>query len=98
MFEIEYTTWKNICCAYRSLSEGSKKVSLQWFPFTKLSKDDWEYLISQEFYDSYIKSGSFLLFESVIQRSENYIQKRDGSFRDASLVSPEEEIDSKCVD
>lgn len=88
MFEIEYTTWKNICCAYRSLSEGSKKVSLQWFPFTKLSKDDWEYLISQEFYDSYIKSGSFLLFESAIQRSENYIQKRDGSFRDASLVSP----------
>lgn len=88
MFKIEYTTWKNICCAYRSLSEGSKKVSLQWFPFTKLSKDDWEYLISQEFYDSYIKSGSFLLFESAIQRSENHIQKRDGSFRDASLVSP----------
>ena len=88
MFGIEFSTWVNICSAYRALGNGTKKVSLQWFPFTKMSEDDWDYLIDRGFFNTYIKNGTFVLFENLMHQSENYIQKSDGSFRDASLVSP----------
>ena len=88
MFGIEFSTWVNICSAYRALGNGTKKVSLQWFPFTKMSEDDWDYLIDRGFFNTYIKNGTFVLFDNLMHQSENYIQKSDGSFRDASLVSP----------
>lgn len=40
MFFISYDTWKEICGMYFSLSSGSKKSYLQWFPLSKLSKND----------------------------------------------------------
>lgn len=88
MFEIKYDTWEKICNSYRELSMGAKKASLQWFPFTKLTDQDWEYLKDLDFYKKYIENGSFVLFNEAMCRSENYIQKSDGSFRDASLISP----------
>lgn len=67
---------------------GSQKAYLQWFPFTKLSSSDKEIISGEKFYNQYIKTGSFVLFPSVMHQSENYLQKGDGSFRDASLISP----------
>ena len=34
-----------------------------------------------------IKTGGFVLFPEVMRHSENYIQKDDGSFRNAVLIS-----------
>lgn len=73
---------------YFSLKIGSMKSYLQWFPFTKLSDTDKQTIRSRDFYDKYIYSASFILFHSVMQQSENYLQKGDGSFRDSSLVAP----------
>ena len=88
MIKIGLDTWISISTAYKELSNGVKKVSLQWFPFTKLSEEDWEYLCSEDFYFSFIQNGAFILFQNVMHISENYIQKSDGSFRDATLISP----------
>lgn len=88
MFGIKYDTWKSICDMYFSLKTGSLKSYLQWFPFTKLSEKDKNTISSEDFYNQYIKTGSFILFPSVMHQSENFLQKSDGSFRDSSLVGP----------
>lgn len=88
MFGISYEAWKKICEMYFSISIGSLKSYLQWFPFTKLSDADKERIKSREFYDRYIASGCFVLFPEVMRHSENFIQKGDGSFRNSALVSP----------
>lgn len=88
MFGITYDTWKKTCQMYFDLGKGTKAAYLQWFPFTKLSSEDQGTIASECFYDRYIKSGAFVLFPPAMHRSENYIQKGDGSFRDSSLLSP----------
>ena len=88
MFGVSYDTWKSICNMYFSLNAGSQKAYLQWFPFTKLSSADKENISGEEFYNSYIKTASFMLFPPAMHQSENYLQKGDGSFRDSSLVAP----------
>ena len=88
MFGISYETWKNTCQMYFDLGKGTKASYLQWFPFTRISSDDQAIITSEDFYNRYIKSGAFVLFSSAMHRSENFIQKGDGSFRDSSLLSP----------
>lgn len=88
MFDITYETWKDTCQMYLDLGKGTKAAYLQWFPFTKISSDDQYTISSESFYNRYIKSGAFVLFPAFMHRSENLIQKGDGSFRDSSLVSP----------
>ena len=73
---------------YFSISQGSLKAYLQWFPYTKISDDDKELIKSREFFDKYIDSGGFVLFPEVMRHSENFIQKGDGSFRNSALISP----------
>lgn len=88
MLGITYKTWKDTCQMYFDLGKGAKAAYLQWFPFTKISSNDQDTLASETFYNQYIKSGAFVLFPTAMHRSENFIQKGDGSFRDSSLLSP----------
>ena len=88
MFGITYNTWSSICKMYFSLRNKTKASYLQWFPFTKMAKSDETYVASEEFFHKYIETGAFVLFPGVMHRSENFIQKGDGSFRDSSLLSP----------
>ena len=88
MFGITYETWHSVCEMYFKLQNGSKKNCLQWFPFTKLTYSDEERMASEEFFNQYIKTGTFLLFPNTLYQSENFLQKSDGSFRNASLISP----------
>lgn len=73
---------------YFSLKFGSLRAYLQWFPFTKLSPDDVKTISGEDFYNKYIKTASFMLFNPAMHQSENYLQKSDGSFRDSSLIAP----------
>ena len=82
---------------YFSLGTGTKKAYLQWFPFSKLSSDDETSIKSEEFYNDYIKTGAFVLYPGAMQRSENYIQKGDGSFRDATLIAPVLYLVLQCI-
>lgn len=88
MFGITYETWRDTCQMFFNLGQGEKAAYLQWFPFTKISSNDQITIASENFYNRYIKSGAFVLFPAAMHRSENFIQKSDGSFRDSSLLSP----------
>ncbi|MBO5569410.1 MAG: AbiA family abortive infection protein [Clostridia bacterium] len=88
MFGISYESWKEICDMYFSLHTGTQKAYLQWFPFSKLSEEDKAEISEEDFYNKYIQTGGFVLFPEVMRHSENYIQKSDGSFRNAALISP----------
>lgn len=88
MFGISYDTWKEICDMYFSLHVGIHKAYLQWFPFSKLTDDEKNEIAREDFFNKYIKTGGFVLFPEVMRHSDNYIQKSDGSFRNATLVSP----------
>jgi hypothetical protein len=88
MFNIEYEAWKNVCSAYFKLNENTKKAYLQFFPLTKISKTEEENLKSESFFKNYIKDLTFVIVEECFFRTNNFLQKGDGSFRDSSLVSP----------
>lgn len=88
MFGIKYKTWESVCDMYFSLKVGSLKSYLQWFPFTKLTISDKKIIKSKDFYEKYIDTASFIFFPFVMWKSENFLQKADGSFRDSSLISP----------
>lgn len=87
MFGITYESWKSVCEMYFSLKTGVKKAYLQWYPLSKISASSEEYFKSEEFYDTYISSGAFVMHPEIMHRTENFMQKGDGSFRDSSLVS-----------
>ena len=88
MFGITYETWKDSCNMYFSLGEKTQKSYLQWFPFSKLTDSDKAEICSEDFFEKYIATGGFVLFPEIMQCSENYIQKGDGSFRNSALISP----------
>ena len=88
LFGISYDTWEKVCTMYFSLNKGSQKAYLQWFPFTKLSSADKKIISGEDFYNRHIRTASFVLFSHAMHRSENYLQKGDGSFRDSSLIGP----------
>ena len=88
MFGISYATWKEICEMYFSIHINTHKAYLQWFPFSKLTDEDKREISGENFFNTYIKTGGFTFFPEVMRCSENYIQKSDGSFRHASLISP----------
>lgn len=82
---------------YFSISPGSLRSYLQWYPFAKLEKVDRDTMLSEEFYNKYIKNSAFALFPFVMHQSENFLQKGDGSFRDSSLISPILYLVLQCV-
>lgn len=88
MFGITYATWKTICTMYFSLEEKTQKAYLQWFPFSKLTYDDKNEISGEDFFKKYISNGGFVFFPEIMLRSDNYIQKGDGSFRNSALISP----------
>lgn len=61
---------------------------LQWHPFTRLSDQDKELLVSEDFFRNYIQTGLFLYYQENWLVANNYLMKGDGNFRNASLISP----------
>jgi AbiA family abortive infection protein len=88
MFSIEYEDWKTVCSQIMIQKRGRKKMYLQWYPFTRLSKQEKDTLLSEDFFNNFIKSGLFLYYSENWLITNNYIMKGDGNFRNASLVPP----------
>lgn len=97
MFGIQYETWENVCSMYFNVKKGSLSAYLQWFPFSKLSSEDKEYISSEEFFYRYINHGSFVIFETAMQQTDNFLLKSDGSFRDSSLIAPVLYLVLQCI-
>ena len=88
LFGITYETWSQICQMYLYIPANSQKHHLQLFPFTKLKKEEKEYIKSEDFFNLYIKNGSFLLKKENHIVTDDFILKSDNSFRHATLLSP----------
>ncbi len=88
LFGITYHSWKTICTMYFNLGHGKQKAYLQFFPFSKLNKQDKAWIASEDFFLEYVQSGYFVMSYISMYCTENYIQKSDVSFRDSTLVSP----------
>lgn len=86
LFRISENTWKETVNNYFNLSNRKLSNYLQWYPFTK--KNMYEELVSDEFYNQNIRHGNFLFDHQAIKVSQNYIQKSDGTYRQAQLLSP----------
>lgn len=85
---ITYEIWHSMCQMYSKIEKKYYKAYIQWFPFSLLNDDDWLFLSSPQFFKTYIQNGAFVFFPQLMYQSENYLSKSDGSFRDASLISP----------
>ena len=90
---ISYESWKETCDMYLStVTDISLRRSfamyLQLYPFTRITSVDKTIILSKGFYDNFIKSGAIFHNDSVLKRSNNFILKNNGGFRDAQLLSP----------
>lgn len=88
MFGIEYNHWRLTCEAYQKTHVRRKEAYLQLYPLSRITNDGWEQLKSKAFYETYISTGSFVFFPHVMFHTKHFMQKDDGSFRDAELLSP----------
>lgn len=88
MLSIKHEDWKKSCISIFTQKQGRKKVFLQWYPFSKLSYQDKNTIMSEKFFDEYIKTGMFLIQPENTTIMNNYMLKSDGNFRNATLVSP----------
>lgn len=88
IFKLNYETWKCTVEMYKNIDIRSLESYLQWYPFSKLREEDWDILESEEFYESNIYNGAFSELKKQMLVTNNYIQKSDSSFRNATLVSP----------
>ena len=86
MINISYDNWNKICNAYKDVKVGTRKSYLQWYSLS--NQGLLSYLSSQEFFNKYIKTGYVFTDSNVLCSMNHYLQKGDGTFRDAQLVSP----------
>lgn len=82
-----FESWQLACDLIQKERSRLDKY-LQWYPFSKLSKDDWETIKADSFYSTYIKDGSFILVESMRFITKGYMQKQGVTLRASTLVAP----------
>lgn len=88
LFHISKNVWKSTCNMYFKIKDKSLQNYLQLYPFSNMTKKDKNYISSDEFYEHYIQDGSLTMFNSVMNITDNYLLKKDGSFRNSTLLSP----------
>ena len=86
LFQISYETWVQICHMYLYLT--ANKHYLQFYPFIKLTDNEKKYIESEDFFNLYIKNGTFLLKKENHIVTDDFILKSDNSFRHVTLISP----------
>lgn len=81
---ISKETWDQTVNNYLKISNRYLSRHLQWYPLNtlKLSKS------SDQFYEKVIKKGYFVFDYNFMKVYDNYLQKSDGSYRQAQLISP----------
>lgn len=78
---ISETVWNETIKNYTNISNNSLSKYLQWYPLQSLD-------VSDDYFEKVIKKGNFVFDEDIMKISDNYLQKSDGSFRQAQLLSP----------
>lgn len=86
MFGISYDTWNSVCQMYIKIGDKKLRHYLQWFPYAY--PKCLNQLSSDVFYNHYIKNGYYVFHPLSMLKTDNYMYKSDGSFRDSILISP----------
>ena len=97
MFNIDYDLWLEICEYYLSINERKLNKYLQWYPLSLLKNKDSTDIKDKGFYEKYIANGNFVLYERLMLKTDNYLQKNDGSYRESSLISPILYLVIQCI-
>lgn len=82
-----FESWR-LACDLVQIERSRLDKYLQWYPFSKLSKDDWGTIKANSFYSAYIKDGSFILIENMRFITRGYMQKQGVTLRASTLVAP----------
>lgn len=85
VFNISYENWRKICQAYKKEKINRRKSYLQWYTLTNGFLNT---ISEKDFFDKYIKTGYLFFDENVTMILSHYLQKSDGTYRDAQLINP----------
>src|SRR5690625_812373 len=97
MINMKYEVWKDVCNSILNINIGTQSNYLQWYPFTKLSKKDKEYIGSMDFFYKFIHNGAIFKNKNTFIFPNHYSQKTNGSFRNTRLVSPWVFLYLECI-
>ena len=87
MITLEYTDWKLACEMLKNIPQNTKNKYFQTYSF-QLSEENWNELVSEKFFTSYIKTGKFLTEEDNLTFPNRTLQKHHGAYRHVKIVSP----------
>lgn len=87
MITLEYNDWELACDMLQNIPQNTKNKYFQTYPF-QLSKENWNELVSEKFFTSYIKTGKFLTMEDNLTFPNRTLQKHHGDYRHVKVVSP----------
>lgn len=59
LFSLTYEDWKKCVGDYLNQGNNYLKAHIYSYPFSKITLEDREWLLSKKFLDSYISSGGF---------------------------------------
>lgn len=85
--EVSYKSWRAACRMVKR-EKPRLRSYLQWYPFSVMDAEDWNFVESEQFYSSFIKDGSFIMCRSMRFLRDGLVQKSGHAFRDTKLVSP----------
>lgn len=88
MINMKYEIWRDTCTAFLDTENTFASKYLQLFPFTLLTPLEKERIISENFFEIYIKGGGIFADSKLFDTPNRYLQKANGSFRITKLVSP----------
>ena len=61
---------------------------LQWYPFSKLTRADWDLIESSAFYARYISDAAFILLPECVRTAKCFMQKANADLRVFYLLHP----------
>ena len=62
--EVSYKSWRAACRMVKR-EKPRLRSYLQWYPFSVMDAEDWNFVESEQFYSSFIKDGSFIMCRSM---------------------------------
>ena len=87
LYGISYSEWRHYVSLLINTPSNILNKYIQTYPFSRLSKDEKEVLVSEKFYEQNISSGSFLSKRNLM-RTSTVMTKNDGRLRNVTLVTP----------
>ncbi|MCH5358553.1 AbiA family abortive infection protein [Limosilactobacillus reuteri] len=87
LFGINYNEWKVFVENFLNQDQDYMKNNIYSYPFARITLEEKEWLLSKNFFDSYISSGLFLN-DDELTKYNTVDPKNNGDLRNITLISP----------